>query len=195
MLRKLFQIIFFITVSLILFSNIFIIKKSNPYLYESMDSLPNLKYGVVLGTNKYLLKGGLNEYFQDRVIESGKLYNSGRIEKIIVSGHVDGKYYNEPEQIKKELVKLGISSSDILIDTTGDRTLNTLENLKSMGISDSVMIISQKFHNQRAVFLGREMGVEAIGYNVPDQLSKKNYKTYIREVLAKTMAFLEVIFN
>lgn len=129
--------------------------------------MPKSKCGVVLGTNKYLLKGGLNQYFQDRVIESGILHNSGKIEKIIVSGHVDGKYYNEPEQIKKELVELGINTYDILIDTTGDRTLNTIDCLKSMVINDSVVIISQKFHNQRAVLLSREMGVEETDTTCP----------------------------
>lgn len=193
MLRRLIKIIFIVLIAVVVFSNIHIIRKSDPYLYESSDSIPKSKFGVVLGTNKYLLKGGLNEYFKDRVTETSILYHDGIIGKIIVSGHAEGKYYNEPEQLKKELIKLGISPSDILIDTTGDRTLNTIEKLKSIDITDSVTIISQKFHNQRAVFLAREMGVEAVGYNVPDQLTKKNYKTYIREVFAKTIAFIEII--
>lgn len=195
MLRRFFQIIVVTIVLVVLFSNLYIIRKSNPYLFESSDSLPKSIYGVVLGTNKYLLKGGLNEYFKDRVTECGKLYDAGKIKKIIVSGHVDGKYYNEPEQLKKELVKMGIDSSNILIDTTGDRTLNTIENLKSMDILDSVIIVSQKFHNQRAVFIAREMGIQAVGYNVPDHLTQKNYKTYIREVFSKTNAFFEVLLK
>jgi SanA protein len=195
MLKRFFQFVLVVAVSLIVFSNVYIIKKSTPYLYNDTDHLPKSNFGIVLGTNKYLLEGGINVYFADRVAAAGKLYHAGSIKKIVVSGHVEGRYYNEPEQIKAALVKLGVDTPDIVIDTTGDRTLKTVKNLKLMGINDSVVIISQKFHNQRAVFLAREMGVESTGYNVPDQLSKKNYKTYIREVFAKTMAFLEVVFK
>lgn len=196
---KLFRRILFITLTffalLVLISNAYINHKAKAFLYSSAESLPVSKYGLVLGTNKYLAKGGTNRYFEERVRAASHLYAIGKISQIIISGHTESRYYDEPGQIKKELISSGVSPIDIIVDTTGDRTYLSILNLKASGITDSVTIISQKFHNQRAVFLAEEHGIKAFGFNIPDKLSKTNYKTYLREVFAKTVAFLEVLLT
>lgn len=135
----------------------------------------------------------MNKFYQERVRAATDIYLAGKIDQIIISGHAEKKYYNEPAQIKKDLVISGVNSQNIVIDTTGSRTYLSIKYLSESGITDSVIIITQKFHNQRAVFLARKFGITAYGYNVPDKLSKKTYKTYFREILAKTIAFLEAL--
>ena len=197
-MHKLRKYIFFSLTSLILIvglSNLIINHHSKKYLYNNLDSLQVNEYGIVLGTNKYLSGGGINRYFKGRTITVSKLFKAHKIRKIIVSGYKASLYYNEPAQIKKELLLLAVPDSVIYLDTSGFRTLNSIINLKKISMEDTITIISQKFHNQRAIFLAHKNGIKAIGYNVPDSTSWDNFKTQFREIFAKTLAFGETIFN
>jgi SanA protein len=176
-------------------TNIYINQTSNRFLYENLESLPNNEYGLVLGTNKFLLRGGVNKYFEGRTKTTALLYRTKKIKKIIVSGYAENRYYNEPAQIKKELLNFGVPDTVIFLDTVGDRTLLSIKHLIKISTKDTITIISQKFHNQRAVFLANKAGINAIGFNVPDVYSKRDLRTHFREFFAKTLAFWEVMLN
>lgn len=197
-MRKLRKYIFFALLVLILitaFCNLYINISANRHLYNNLNSLPVNEYGLVLGTNKYLSKGGINKYFVARILAVSDLYKASKINKVLVSGYKESVYYNEPLQIKKMLLKLGIPDSVIILDTAGFRTIQSVKNLNKMIANKNITIISQKFHNQRAVYLAIKSGRKAIGYNVSDARSFDDIITYIREIFAKTLAFFEVNFN
>jgi SanA protein len=177
------------------FSNLIINQHSKKYLYNDLYAMKINEYGIVLGTNKYLPGGGINTYFKGRTIAASKLFKAHKIRRIIVSGYIASLYYNEPRQIKRELLMLGVPDSVIHLDTSGYRTLNSIINLRKISTLDTITIISQKFHNQRAVFLAHKNGINAIGYNVPDSTSWDNLKTQLREIFAKTLAFWETLFS
>lgn len=178
----------------ILFCNIYINLYSGRYLYENSNDLPASKYGLVLGTSKYLVSGGVNEFFTGRVKSSANLYHMGKIQKIIVSGYRESRYYNEPEKMKEDLLALGVPKSQIVLDSAGDRTILSVQNLSGVQLDENIIIISQKAHNQRAVFIARKAGIKAIGYNVPVNISGKIYLPYIREIFAKVLAFWEMLW-
>jgi SanA protein len=197
-MRKLKRyIIFLMTILIVMvgFSNLIINQHSKKYLYNNLFSMHTNEYGIVFGTNKYLSGGGINTYFKGRIIAASKLFKAHKIKKIIVSGYIASLYYNEPKQIKKELLILGVPDSVIHLDTSGYRTLNSIINLRNISTHDTITIISQKFHNQRAVYLAHKNGIKAVGYNVPDSTSWDNLKTQFREIFAKTLAFGETLFN
>ncbi len=175
----------------IFFCNLYINGKSARYLYDDVDKLPENEYGLVLGTSKYLVAGGVNDFFAGRTQAAANLYRAGKVQKLIVSGFVDSPYYDEPAQIQKELLRLGVPDSVILADTAGYRTINSVLNQLNQPWGERFTIITQKFHNQRAVFLARQAGIDAIGFNVPDQQSGKVLKPYVREFFAKVLAFGE----
>lgn len=197
-MKKILKVAYLVVLSIsvvIVTVNGYINTYSRKYLFDKVSDLPTTSAGLVLGTNKYLKNGGINRYFSGRTNMAARLFHEGKVKQIVVSGYAENRYYNEPVSIKKELVKLGVPNGSIILDTLGSRTIKSIKNIEVLFPGDSVTIISQKFHNQRAVFLAREHSIKAFGYNVPDKLTKNNYRTYIREIFAKTIAFFEVVFS
>ncbi len=100
--------------------------------------------------------------------------------------------YNEPRMMKKDLVGLGIPDSVLFLDYAGFRTLDAVVRAKKIFGQDSVIIISQKFHNTRAIFLAQYFNLNAIGYNAKNVSFSNSPKTFIREYFARVAAFLDV---
>lgn len=171
--------------------NIYVNSISEKYIFFDETKLPNVKYGLLLGTSKYFKKGEDNDFYINRISAATLLYNKGRIRKIVISGTHEETYYSEPLSIRSDLIKKGIPDSAIELDYFGDRTILSIKNFKEKHSADSVIIISQKFHNQRAVYLARRCGIEAWGYNANDVKFKSAYKVLFREYFAKTKAVFE----
>jgi len=179
----------------IIFANYSIKKESDSFISYSVSDLPKVKTAVVLGTNKSLSNGNPNLYFKYRIDAARELYKSGKIESIIVSGDNSVKGYNEPEQMKLDLIANGIPADKIYEDFAGFRTLDSVVRAKEIFGQNKVIFISQKFHNERAVFLAQKFGIEAYGYNAKDVNKYAGLKTNLREYLAKAKAYLDIWFN
>ena len=167
-------------------TNFEIESKTQNFVTDDIEKLPNQKVGVLLGTSKTLPSGYKNYYFYYRIDAAEKLYKSGKIEYIIVSGDNSRKDYNEPEDMKNELINRGIPTDRIYEDFAGFRTLDSVVRAKEIFGQNSYIIISQKFHNERAVYLAQKNGIEAFGFNAKDVNKYAGIKTKIREYLART---------
>ena len=197
-LKNLIKIFLLLTVAgflFIFFANYLIKKESDSFISYSVSDLPKVKTAVVLGTNKSLSNGNPNLYFKYRIDAATELYRSGKIESIIVSGDNSVKGYNEPEQMKLDLIANGIPADKIYEDFAGFRTLDSVVRAKEIFGQNKVIFISQKFHNERAVFLAQKFGIEAYGYNAKDVNKYAGLKTNLREYLAKAKAYLDIWFN
>jgi len=117
------------------------------------------------------------------------------VEYIIVSGDNHIKGYNEPEQMQLSLMKLGIPKERIILDFAGFRTLDSVVRAKSIFGQTQLTVISQKFHNQRAIFISKYKGIDAIGYNAKDVSLKWSYRTMIREKLARVKVIFDLVFG
>jgi SanA protein len=166
--------------------------KSNAkdYLYNDVTKIPYNDVALVLGTSKYGRVGGVNPYFKYRMEAAYLLYKEGKVKHIIVSGdnHIDG--YNEPEQMKQYLIKLGVKAKHITLDYAGLRTLDSVIRAKEIFGQKSFTIISQKFHNERAIFISRKNNIDVVAFNSKTPPMSKQMK--IREFLAKTKAVLDI---
>jgi len=183
--------------SIILFTiwaNININIKSKNFITGNIEKVKSQKTGLVLGTSRNLNNGWENEYFFNRIEAAVELYKNGKINYIIVSGDNSRNDYNEPEDMKNELVKKGIPEEKIFLDYAGFRTLDSVIRAKEIFGQTSFIVISQKFHNERAVFIARKNGIEAYGYNAKD-VHYKSYKTRVREFFARDKVFYDLIFN
>jgi SanA protein len=194
-LIKIFLLLFVAGFLFILFANYSIKKESDPFISYSVSEIPKAKAAVVLGTNKSLNNGRPNLYFKYRIDAATELYKSGKIESIIVSGDNSVKGYNEPEQMKLDLIANGIPAEKIYEDFAGFRTLDSVVRAKEIFGQNKVIFISQKFHNERAVFLAKKHGIEAFGYNAKDVNKYAGLKTNLREYLAKAKAYLDIWFH
>lgn len=172
-------------------SNLIIIRSTKAKIYTSIQEVPYNDIGLVLGTSKYT-KGGINLYYRYRMESAAELYFSGKIKHILVSGdnHVNG--YNEPEQMKQSLIKLGVPAERITCDYAGLRTLDSVVRLKKIFMTQKVTIISQKFHLQRALFIAKYYNIDAVGYCSKDVGSRYNRTTQFRELLARSKAMLDL---
>ncbi len=188
-------IFFGVSALFVFWSNFTIENTAKDYISSEISNLPEEKVGLLLGTGKTLANGNPNAYFFNRIEAAAELYKSGKIQDIIVSGDNSQKDYNEPEDMKNELVKAGIPADRIYEDFAGFRTLDSVVRAKEIFGQKSFIIISQKFHNERAVYLARKYGIEAFGYNAKDVNRYAGFKTNAREKLARAKVFWDFIFG
>jgi len=180
---------------LVLTANYSIEKNAENKTFSNVSNIKKNTVGLVLGTSKILKNGRVNLYFTYRINATVELYKKGKIDFVLVSGDNGTKNYDEPTDFKNELVKKGIPANKIFLDYAGFRTLDSVVRAKEIFSQLSLTIISQKFHNERAIYLAEKNGISAIGFNARDLSGKYGLKTRIREYFARTKAFLDIIFK
>ena len=152
-------------------------------LYTEVNTIPSNNVGLLLGTSPKLKNGNNNLYFD---------YKAGKIKYILISGDNRKEDYNEPEEMKKALIQKGIPEKSIYLDYAGFRTLDSVVRAKEVFGQNRLTIISQRFHNERAIYLAEKNGIDAIGYNAPNVNAYAGLKTNIRELLARVKMFIDL---
>lgn len=181
-----------ISLSLIYFCNKIINQSAKGKLYTSANDIPKGRVGLLLGTSKFSRGGkGFNPYYNYRIEATLNLYKANKIKYVIVSGDNSRNDYNEPGLMREDLIKGGVDSTHIFLDYAGFRTFDSMVRLKEVFGEDSVTIISQKFHNQRALYIASQLGISAIGFNASDVSSKMGFRTQLREKFARVKVFLD----
>ena len=170
-------------------------KNSDNLVYNNTSTIPANKAGLLLGTCKTLSNGLPNEYFTNRIRAAVDLYNSGKIQYIIISGDNGKKTYNEPLDMKNELIRLGIPAEKIFLDYAGFRTYDSVIRMNKIFGQKSFTVISQDFHTRRAVYIAKRFDLRAIGYNAKDVNKYYGFKTMLREKFARVKVFTDLLFN
>lgn len=178
--------------AVMVFSNLAVSQRAKNKLFTEVADIPKNKVGLVLGTSKYLSSGRVNLYYRYRVEAAYDLYKNGKVDFLLISGDNGRKSYNEPEMFKEDLVKLGVPAQKIYLDYAGFRTLDSVVRSKAIFGQKQITIISQKFHNERAVFISGSKDIEAVGFNAKAVDLKYGWKTRLREVLARTKMMLDL---
>ncbi len=186
-------IIFLLFVVTVAWVNVTITKLGKSYSYNSIDSIPHNHCALVLGTSKYLWNGKRNLYYTNRIKAAVELYNCDKVDFIIVSGDNRNRNYNEPITMYNDLIAAGIPNKKIILDYAGFRTLDSVVRGKEVFGQDKFTIVSQAFHNQRAVYIARKKGIEAIAFNTDDEAGKLAFKVQLREVAARMLVVFDMI--
>jgi SanA protein len=147
---------------------------------------------VVLGAAPRLADGRVNLFFRPRLEAAARLFKAGRVKALIVSGDNGSKNYDEPMEMKRVLIELGVPEGKIVCDFAGFRTLDSMVRAKEVFGQSRFIVVSQRFHNERAVYLARASGIEAWGLNAKDVPVALSLKTFLREKLACVKAVLDV---
>lgn len=166
-------------------------------LYDGVDSVPHRKVGLILGTSPISTWNGHRNYYFDHRIKAGvELYKAGKVDWLVVSG---GDYrnsengYDEPVAMRDSLIKQGVDSARIVLDYDGTRTLNSIAKISDIYCQDSIIIISQKYHNERALYQAKHLGIDAIGFNAKTPGKRTSWwRNRRREVLARVKLFIDV---
>lgn len=155
-------------------------------------ALPACKAAIVLGTSPHLSNGAENLYFTYRIEAARRLYKAGRVKYLILSGDNRVNDYNEPAAMRKALLAKGIPDSCLVADYAGLRTFDSMVRCRDIFGQDSVIVVSQAFHNERAVFIGRQLGMAAFGYNAKEVTTQKALKMKFREFLSRIKCVLDL---
>ncbi len=123
------------------------------------------------------------------------MFHAGKIDYILVSGDNSRQSYDEPTDFKNALIKGGVPSHKIYLDYAGFRTLDSIVRAKKVFGLNKFTIISQEFHNQRALYLAQHHNIDAVAYNAKEVLGQSGFKVKLREYLARTKMFIDLLIQ
>lgn len=175
------------------YANVTAIWKSRGLLFDDVALVPATQVGLVFGTTDRV-NGHENPYFRYRIDAAVRVWKAGKAKTLIVSGDNRSQYYNEPEKMKQALMERGIPGDRVICDFAGLRTLDSVVRAKEIFGTNSILFISQRFQNERAIYLAKANGIEAYGFNARDVEPHVGLKTKIREVGARVKMWLDVNF-
>lgn len=190
-------ILLFVVLVLVIGCNLAVIFNGKGRVFDRAEDVPHNKYGLLLATSPITPGGAHNFYFDNRITAADSLLKLGRIDYIIASG---GDYRNdhkfgcdEPAAIRDSLVARGVPADRIILDYEGTRTLNSIVTAKHNGI-DSLTIISQRDHNERAIRIADHLGIKTIAYNArSSHIRRSRIKNTLREYLARVKMYLDFV--
>ena len=187
-----------VCLALMLICNQMVVNNAEGKVFSDIDSIKFNKVGLLLGTTPQARIDRITNYFFIyRIDAAEQLYKAGKIEKILISGDensLDG--VNETECMRDSLVARGVPASAIILDGKGYRTICSVVNANKVFRLKSFTVISQKFHNERAIYQAEHLGLDVENiqaYNAQDPKSKRAYLILIREYFARVKMFLDLI--
>jgi len=182
---------------LVLASWLIIDFEADSRIHASIDDLAPAKAGLVLGTSRLLPGRYPNPYFAARIDAAARLFASGKVEYLIVSGNQSqggrpAGGYDEPSDMRDALIAKGVPANRIYRDYAGFRTLDSVLRAHSVFGQDRVIVVSQHFHLARALFLAAKHGLAFDGLEADDVPLRYDIRTKLREIGARVRAVLDV---
>ena len=200
-IKRIFLTVISASAALMVVCNQLVVKNAEGKMFDGVDSIPDGDYvGLLLGTTPMTrISHRRNIFFENRIKAAANLYHSGKIQKILISGDdhsLDG--INETECMKDSLLARGVPENDIILDGKGYRTIHSVQRAYHDFGCKNLILISQKFHNERALYLASHLGLDfdqVIGFNAESPRSLLSQKTYVREWFARVKMFMDLLSN
>lgn len=168
---------------------------SKPRTFSAAD-VPPRRVAIVFGAGLWR-DGSPTPILQDRVQTAANLYFAGKVEKLLMSGDNRFVEYNEPEAMRQFALGLGVPDEDIVLDYAGRRTYDTCYRARDIFRVDSAILVTQRFHLPRAVYLCNMLGVDGVGVPADIQYYRKASRAVwsFREMLASLGAVNDILFT
>ena len=196
MVKILLPIISVLLIGFALTSFYAIEEKCKNLCYDDVLATPKRSVALVLGTNPLLANGQANPFYTHRIEAAVKLYQANKMEYILVSGDNGTNHYDEVSAMRNDLIQKGIPAEKIYRDYAGFRTLDSIVRAKEVFNLNDIIIISQAFHNERALFIAQHKGLnKAIAYNAQDVTFAYGIKTKLREIVARVLAVVDMLID
>jgi SanA protein len=166
--------------------------RAAPFVSADSASLPTTKVALVLGCARLVGGGRKNLFFERRIAAAAKLFHARKVSYLLVSGDNSRRDYDEPSDMRRALIEAGVPASRIVLDYAGFRTLDSVVRAKDVFGLRELIVVSQRFHNERAVYLARAHGIHAHGYDAQDVDGPEGLRTRVREIASRVVAVLDV---
>lgn len=174
-------------------SETYVARSSKGRMFDSIEGLPSASAALILGCSPHLADGRVNHYFKNRIKAGSELWKSGKVKAIIVSGDNGRHTYNEPDAMKESLVEQGVPADRIVCDYAGFRTLDSVVRAREIFGAESLIIVSQEYHNSRAMAIARYNDIPAYAYNAENIYSRAyRLKSWMRERAARVAMMLDL---
>lgn len=172
--------------------NLWIVTSTRERVFDSVADIEARTVGVVLGTSKKSGPDTPNRHFDNRLVAAAALFREGKVSKLLVSGYRDSRYYDETRDMIVRLKELNVPGSEILADDRGLRTLDSVARSKTVFGFDRIVIISDDFHVNRALFIADRYGIDAIALRSESVGYGDSRKVRLREYFARVKAVLDL---
>jgi SanA protein len=159
--------------------------------YDDPEAMPHRRVGLLLGCPKILTNGRPNVFFRYRIEAAVKLFQAGKVDYLLVSGDNLSAGCHEAADMQEDLIEAGVPAGRICCDFAGLRTLDSVVRAREVFGQTKLTIISQKSHNERAIFIANRRGLDAIGFNAPMPPAFHGFMNLCRELLARVRAVLD----
>lgn len=164
-------------------------------LFDAIEETPHASVALVLGTRAGSASGRPNAYFVNRVQAAAALYHAGKVDHLLLSGDNGIEGYNEPMDMRRSLMELGVDSSDITLDFAGFDTYDSVVRAKKVFGQQRLLIVSQRFHNERALYIAKVNGIEAIAFNAQETGTTRTVWSWMRERGARLKMWKDVLLD
>lgn len=172
--------------------NAWVIMSTSHRIFSEIEEVPPIQTALVLGTSKRFANGEPNAYFEHRMDAAAELFNAGVIQHLLLSGDNRTPYYNEPADMQAALEGRGLPESAFSSDKAGLRTLDSVVRSNEVFGSDEILVVTQRFHAYRAVFIGQHYGINTYAYTAKSLPLGASGKLLFREFLARPMAVIDL---
>ncbi|MFZ5597650.1 MAG: SanA/YdcF family protein [Bacillota bacterium] len=160
------------------------------YIFES-GTISGYQVAIVPGA--YVTPDGhLCDMLRDRVDTAVDLYKEGKVKKILMTGDHGSISYDEVNSMRRYAESRGVPTSDIFMDHAGFSTYDSMYRARDVFVVDSAVIVTQKFHLPRAVYIARKLGIKAVGTEADRQEYAGDGIYVLREIPARLKAFAQV---
>lgn len=177
----------------LLLISVFMYASTNSQVFDSSDKLPSCDYVMVLGCG--IVENQPSWMLRNRLDDGIIAYKKSGAKHLILSGSVDGDYYDEVSVMKNYVVKHGISESVIIEDKGGDDTFLSIKNSLDFARDSGLIVVTQDAHLRRAMFLANSLGAKDY-YGVRAARtghSASMLHMELREILARVKAILDIM--
>jgi SanA protein len=162
-------------------------------LHAKAEDVPCTDVALVLGTNPRVSGGRDNLFFKYRIEAAAELFHAGRVRHLIVSGDNHVSTYDEPSEMRDALVAAGVPGESITLDYAGFRTLDSVVRAREVFGQSRIVVVSQAFHCERALFIAAQNGIEAAGFVARGPVGADGLRVRAREVLARCAAVIDTV--
>ena len=176
-------------------ANGYILLRENGNATSKVADVPAAEVAIVPGA---LVKpdGKMSAMLADRVKQAARLWHAGKVGKILVSGDHHTWGYDEPDTMRKVLVKHGVPPRDVFEDHAGFNTWATMARARSIFNVTDAVVVTNGFHMPRALFLAEEAGIHATGLNADlHQWGYQGEKSSVREIFSRVKAIADVTLD
>jgi len=174
--------------------NIYVVRETKGKIFNS-DASFSSDYDCILILGAGIYGDKPSPILKDRLLKGLELYEKAYANKIVVSGDHGEEYHDEVNVMKNYLIQQGVPSEDIFMDHAGFSTYDSLYRIKEIFGAKKILIVTQKYHLYRAVYIGMQLGLEVKGIYA-QEIAYKGYQLYeLREVLARFKDLIKCIIQ